>query len=96
MKSIRSLAIAVVISIAPLAAHAVPIVVLDGSNVGIDAGTFSFNVTGTTITVTENWTSNGLGALLFFDLLRFDVAHDLRHRRWSFGIDIDRGFWGVM
>ena len=40
--------------------------------------------------------SVGLGALLFFDLLRFDVAHDLRHRRWSFGIDIDRGFWGVM
>ncbi|MEO7361653.1 MAG: hypothetical protein ABI120_15085, partial [Gemmatimonadaceae bacterium] len=40
--------------------------------------------------------SVGLGALLFFDLLRLDVAHDLRHRRWSFGIDIDRGFWGVM
>jgi hypothetical protein len=40
--------------------------------------------------------SVGLGALLFFDLLRLDVARDLRHRRWSFGIDIDRGFWGVM
>ena len=40
--------------------------------------------------------SVGLGALLFFDLLRLDVAHDLRHRRWSFGVDIDRGFWGIM
>lgn len=40
--------------------------------------------------------SVGLGALLFFDLLRFDVAHDLKHRRWSFGLDIDRAFWGVM
>ena len=40
--------------------------------------------------------SVGLGALLFFDLLRLDIGHDLRHRRWSFGIDIDRGFWGVM
>lgn len=40
--------------------------------------------------------SVGVGALLFFDLLRFDVAHDLKHRRWSFGFDIDRAFWGVM
>lgn len=40
--------------------------------------------------------SVGLGVLMFFDLLRFDVAHDLRHRRWSFGFDIDRGFWGLM
>ncbi|MEP6836147.1 MAG: hypothetical protein ABJB74_22350 [Gemmatimonas sp.] len=40
--------------------------------------------------------SVGLGALMFFDLLRIDVARDLRHRQWSFGIDIDRGFWGVL
>lgn len=40
--------------------------------------------------------SVGMGALLFFDLLRLDVAHDLRHHRWTFGIDIDRGFWGLM
>ncbi|MBC8089552.1 MAG: hypothetical protein H7Z40_19990 [Phycisphaerae bacterium] len=40
--------------------------------------------------------SVGLGGLLFFDLLRFDIARDLRNRRWSFGFDIDRGFWGVL
>ena len=51
-----------------------------------------------TISASKNgvYPSVGLGALLFFDLLRLDVAHDLRHRRWSFGVDIDRGFWGVM
>ena len=40
--------------------------------------------------------SAGIGALFFFDLLRFDAARDLRHRRWSFGLDIDRGFWGIL
>ena len=40
--------------------------------------------------------SVGVGALLFFDLMRIDAARDLRHGRWSFGIDIDRGFWGVL
>lgn len=52
----------------------------------------------TTLSANKNgvYPSVGLGALMFFDLLRFDVAHDLRHRRWTFGIDIDRGFWGLM
>jgi hypothetical protein len=40
--------------------------------------------------------SVGIGALLFFDLIRVDAARDLRHGRWNFGIDIDRGFWGVL
>jgi len=40
--------------------------------------------------------SVGLGALFFFDLLRVDVGRDLRNRRWSFGVDIERGFWGVL
>ena len=40
--------------------------------------------------------SVGLGALMFFDLLRLDAARDLRNRRWSFGVDIDRGFWGIL
>lgn len=42
------------------------------------------------------WPSVGMGALMFFDLLRFDVARGLRDGRWRFGVDIDRGFWGVL
>ena len=42
------------------------------------------------------YSSAGIGALFFFDLLRFDAARDLRHGRWSFGIDIDRAFWGIL
>ena len=64
MSSIRGLAIAALMAATPLAAQA-QTVLLDASNTGIDAGTFSFNVVGTTITVNETWTSNGLGALLF-------------------------------
>jgi hypothetical protein len=40
--------------------------------------------------------SAGMGALLFYDLLRVDVARGLRDRTWRFGIDIDRGFWGML
>jgi hypothetical protein len=40
--------------------------------------------------------SVGIGALFFFDLIRADFARDLRHDRWTFGLDIDRGFWGVL
>ena len=40
--------------------------------------------------------SVGVGALFFFDLLRFDLARDLKHGRWSIGFDIERGFWGVL
>jgi hypothetical protein len=40
--------------------------------------------------------SVGVGMLFFFDLIRLDAARDLRHGRWSFGLDIDRGFWGVL
>ncbi|MGV3710806.1 MAG: hypothetical protein ACO1Q7_18430 [Gemmatimonas sp.] len=40
--------------------------------------------------------SVGMGALFFFDLLRVDGAYNLRDRRWSFGFDIDRGFWGIL
>lgn len=40
--------------------------------------------------------SVGVGALFFFDLLRFDAARGLRDGTWRFAIDIDRGFWGVM
>ncbi len=65
MTKLPGLAIALALSAAPLAAHAAPTVLLDASNVGIDAGSFSFGVVGTTITVNETWTSNGPGMLLF-------------------------------
>ena len=38
----------------------------------------------------------GLGALLFFDLLRIDVARGLRDGRWRFGVDVVRDFWSIM
>ncbi len=67
MTSIRSLALAALLATTPLAAQA-QTVVLDASNVGIDAGTFSFSVVGTTFTVNETWTSNGPGMLRFSGL----------------------------
>lgn len=48
--------------------------------------------------------SVGTGLLLFYDLLRVDVAYGLRRDRfaqpaggrWRFAIDIDRAFWGML
>ncbi|HMC57104.1 MAG TPA: hypothetical protein VKH19_18135 [Gemmatimonadaceae bacterium] len=40
--------------------------------------------------------SVGLGALLFFDILRFDAARGLRDGRWSFYVDVNRAFWSVL
>ena len=40
--------------------------------------------------------SAGLGALLFFDLLRVDVSRGLRDGRWSFYLDVNRAFWPVL
>ncbi len=40
--------------------------------------------------------SAGAGLLLFFDLIRIDVARGLRKGRWSFSIDIERQFWGIL
>lgn len=40
--------------------------------------------------------SAGAGVLLFFDLVRLDVARGLRKGRWSFSIDIERQFWGIL
>lgn len=40
--------------------------------------------------------SAGLGILLFYDLLRVDVARGLRRGSLRFAIDIDRGFWGML
>jgi hypothetical protein len=40
--------------------------------------------------------SVGLGLLVFFDLVRFDVARGLRNGRWSFGVDIGRDLWRIL
>ena len=40
--------------------------------------------------------SAGMGVLMFYDLVRADVALGLRDRQWRFNIDIDRGFWGIL
>jgi hypothetical protein len=38
----------------------------------------------------------GLGTLMLFDLLRFDVARGLRDGGWRFGVDVVRDFWSIL
>jgi hypothetical protein len=38
----------------------------------------------------------GIGALLFFDLLRVDVARGLRNGRWTFSLDVTRDLWPIL
>jgi len=38
----------------------------------------------------------GVGTLVLFDLLRFDVARGLRDGRWTFSVDAARGFWPIL
>jgi hypothetical protein len=38
----------------------------------------------------------GLGVLLFYDLLRVDVARGVHQGGWRFSIDVDRAFWGIL
>jgi hypothetical protein len=40
--------------------------------------------------------SVGTGLLLFFDLVRIDVARGLRNGGWRISVDMERGFWGVL
>lgn len=40
--------------------------------------------------------SVGIGALSFFDLIRFDVARGLRDGRWTFSVDVGRDLWGIL
>jgi hypothetical protein len=40
--------------------------------------------------------SIGIGALSFFDLIRFDVARGLRDGRWTFSVDVGRELWGIL
>jgi hypothetical protein len=40
--------------------------------------------------------SIGAGFLVFFDLVRFDVARGLRNGRWTFGVDLTRDLWRIL
>jgi hypothetical protein len=40
--------------------------------------------------------SVGAGLLVFFDLVRFDVARGLRNGRWTFGVDLTRDLWRIL
>ena len=38
----------------------------------------------------------GVGALLFFDVIRVDLARGLRDGRWTFSVDVARDFWRIL
>lgn len=38
----------------------------------------------------------GVGALLFFDIVRLDVARGLRRGRWTFSLDVTRDLWRIL
>jgi hypothetical protein len=40
--------------------------------------------------------SAGAALLVFFDLLRLDVARGIRNGRWTFGVDISRDLWRIL
>jgi hypothetical protein len=40
--------------------------------------------------------SVGAGLLVFFDLVRFDVARGLRNGRWTFGVDLSKDLWRIL
>ena len=40
--------------------------------------------------------SVGVALMPFYELLRFQVAHGLRHGRWSFDVDLSREFWAIL
>jgi hypothetical protein len=44
----------------------------------------------------EPYPSIGAGLLVFFDLVRFDVARGIRNGRWSFGVDLSRDLWRIL
>jgi len=40
--------------------------------------------------------SLGVGFLMLFDMLRFDVAYGFREGGWRFGVDAGRFLWGIL
>jgi hypothetical protein len=38
----------------------------------------------------------GVGALVFFDIVRLDVARGLRRGRWTFSLDVTRDLWPIL
>jgi hypothetical protein len=44
----------------------------------------------------EGYPSVGAGLLLFFDLVRLDLARGIRNGRWTFGVDLSRDLWRIL
>ncbi|MDO8500924.1 MAG: hypothetical protein Q7S20_03685 [Gemmatimonadaceae bacterium] len=44
----------------------------------------------------EWYPSVGVGALMLFDLVRFDIARGLRDGRWTFSADVTRDLWRIL
>jgi hypothetical protein len=40
--------------------------------------------------------SLGGALLVFFDLIRFDIARGIRNGRWTFGVDLTRDLWRIL
>ena len=40
--------------------------------------------------------SVGAALMVFFDLIRLDVAKGIRNGRWSFGVDLTRDLWRIL
>jgi hypothetical protein len=46
--------------------------------------------------VAVGYPSVGAGLLMFFDLLRMDVAKGIRNGRWTFSVDLSRDLWRIL
>ena len=44
----------------------------------------------------SGYPSAGAAVILFFDLLRIDLARGIRNGRWSFGVDVSRDLWRIL
>ena len=44
----------------------------------------------------SGYPSVGAAMILFFDLLRIDVARGIRNGRWAFGVDLTRDLWRIL
>ena len=67
--NLKKIAAAAFMTVAASASYAVPTCSLHASNVGIDAGSFSCTIVGSVITITETYTSMGLGVVAFSEVL---------------------------
>jgi hypothetical protein len=44
----------------------------------------------------EGYTSAGVALIVFFDLVRVDIARGLRGGRWTLGLDLTRDLWPIL